>query len=94
MFQPENEYYFLAGRAPPDPEYAAIWVRQARDHGILVPLHSNDGNETEYTRVIEPPSEDNPDILVSTVHLGQVIKLDGLTHLSRAMTTTLLVLTA
>lgn len=55
LYQPENEYFLRNDQLnpdPPDAEYIAKVVRQARDAGIVVPLHSNDGDEADFSRVI------------------------------------------
>ena len=66
LFQPENEYYGPqegGQKLPPDQVYLAEVIKQARDAGVVIPLHSNDGGFQQSQRVIHPgPGE--VDILV------------------------------
>lgn len=68
LYQPENEYFLRNDQLNPDPPdavYITKVVRQARDVGIVVPLHSNDGDEANFSRVIFPgPGE--VDMIVSS----------------------------
>lgn len=57
LYQLENVYFLTNSQTnpdPPDAEYIARVVRQVRDGGIVVPLHSNDGDESPFSRVIIP----------------------------------------
>lgn len=57
LYQPENEYFYRKSRTdptPPDQEYIAKVIKQVRDAGIVVPLHSNDGDEADISRVLHP----------------------------------------
>lgn len=66
LYQPENEYFYRKNRAnpvPPDQDYIAKVIKQARDAGIVIPLHSNDGDEADISRVLRP-STGEVDMLV------------------------------
>ncbi|VUC34740.1 unnamed protein product [Clonostachys rosea] len=61
LYQPENEYFYRNRRTnpdPPDPEYIARIIQQVREAGIIVPLHSNDGDEADISRVLHHGAEE------------------------------------